>query len=162
MLWAGTVLHVDGKGDRPRHVAKWTLSPEKPEDGSTGKFFPRSWLSIPVRWPSGRKSSRAKCLFSVLLWRPWLCGARMRCWLGTHTTGRPSPHNSYQKLRRNCISATSSFQCRPFASHRNLFRPLAGTRTTLLFLRNAYLSLKIDILIRTEEIGGIVSLFDGG
>ena len=26
--------------DRPQAAAKWALSPEKPEDGSTGKFFP--------------------------------------------------------------------------------------------------------------------------
>src|SRR5690349_14551528 len=44
------------------------------------------------------------------------CGVRgyvalgMRFWLARHTSGRPTPHNSYQRLRRNCISATSSFQ----------------------------------------------------
>jgi hypothetical protein len=40
--------------------------------------------------------------------------------------------------------------------------PLAGPTITLLFLRDAGLSLKIDILIYAEEIGGIVFLFDGG
>jgi hypothetical protein len=52
--------------------------------------------------------------------------------------------------------------CRPFASHRNLFRPLPGPRTALLFLLDACLSLKIDIWIRAEQIGGIVFPFEGG
>jgi len=35
----------------------------------------------------------------------------MRFWLGSHMNGHPRQHNSYQRLRRNCISATYSFQC---------------------------------------------------
>jgi hypothetical protein len=35
-------------------TAEWALSPEKPQDGSTGHFFPGSWLSILIRWPSGQ------------------------------------------------------------------------------------------------------------
>ena len=46
-----------------------------------------------------------------LLWRPTLCGAGDELWLQMHASGSPTPHNSYQRLRRNCISATSCFQC---------------------------------------------------
>jgi len=50
-------------------------------------------------------------LASSFLWRPLLCGAGDEGWLQMHTSGSPTPHNSYQRLRRNCISATSCFQC---------------------------------------------------
>jgi hypothetical protein len=35
----------------------------------------------------------------------------IRFWLGDARERSPTPHNSYQRVRRNCISATSSFQC---------------------------------------------------
>jgi hypothetical protein len=47
----------------------------------------------------------------LLLWCPTLCGAGDEVWLQMHAGGSPTPHNSYQSPRRNCISATSSFQC---------------------------------------------------
>ena len=47
MLWIGTVLHFERKRDRSRVVAKWALSPEKPEDGSTGKFLPTPFFRFP-------------------------------------------------------------------------------------------------------------------
>src|SRR5262249_44182780 len=47
----------------------------------------------------------------------FLCGVRryvaprMGSWLARYRNGRPTLHNFHQRLRRNCISATSSFRC---------------------------------------------------
>ncbi len=46
-----------------------------------------------------------------LLWRRALCGARDTFLARDARERSPTPHNSYQMVRRNCISATSSFQC---------------------------------------------------
>src|ERR1700747_2123133 len=40
----GTVLRFEVSVTHSRATAEWALSPEKPEDGSTGNFFPYYFL----------------------------------------------------------------------------------------------------------------------
>lgn len=45
-----------------------------------------------------------------LLWPPTLWGAGDEVSQQMHASASPTPHNFHQRLRRNCISLTSSFQ----------------------------------------------------
>jgi hypothetical protein len=43
-LWSGQFSTCKSKPDIPPAISKWSSSPEKPEDGSTVKFFPAGWF----------------------------------------------------------------------------------------------------------------------
>ncbi len=74
-------------------------------------------FSSPARLRSRFPSAHAWCRHAAdlkmlcILWRRALCGTRDTALAMDARERSPTPHNSYQRVRRNCISATSSFQC---------------------------------------------------